>query len=184
MIVAVFALQSIVYYGLMSWMPDCLPGARLERRRGRRAASAVLGFVALPGGLLAARGWPTACGSRRQWLGLTCRRSLVATFGLAARARRAAVLWAALAGLGDRRRVPALPDDVPLDVAHEPADAGAAVGADAASAATDRRAGARSASARCATSPARSRASLWVLFGTALLLGSCRLACPLRRRRG
>ena len=78
----VFALQSIVYYGLVAWMPDSFQ----ERGWSDAAAGALLGVMsvaALPAGLvvpyLADRG-----GSRRQWLTLTAGMLLVATVGIAA----------------------------------------------------------------------------------------------------
>jgi CP family cyanate transporter-like MFS transporter len=120
----VFALQSIVYYGLVAWMPDSF------QERGWSDATAgallaVMSVAALPSGLivpyLADRG-----GSRRQWLTLTAGMLLVATIGVATLPGGGWV-WAALAGFGIGATFP-LSLTLPLDVAHEPAETGAVVG--------------------------------------------------------
>jgi MFS transporter, CP family, cyanate transporter len=123
-LVIVFALQSIVYYGLVSWMPDSFQ----ERGWSDTAAGALVGVMsvaALPSGLLvpylADRG-----GSRRQWLTLTAGMLLVATIGIATLPGGGWV-WAALAGFGIGATFP-LTLTLPLDVAHEPAETGAVVG--------------------------------------------------------
>lgn len=121
---AVFALQSIVYYGLVSWMPDSF------QERGWSDAEAgallaVMSVAALPSGLLvpflADRG-----GSRRQWLTLCAGALLVATIGIAA-LPGGGFVWAALAGIGIGATFP-LSMTLPLDVARNPADTGAVVG--------------------------------------------------------
>jgi MFS transporter, CP family, cyanate transporter len=121
---AVFALQSIVYYGLVSWMPDSF------QERGWSDATAgallaVMSVAALPAGLLvpylADRG-----GSRRQWLALSAGALLVGTVGIAA-VPDGGWAWATLAGLGIGATFP-LTMTLPLDVAHEPAETGAVVG--------------------------------------------------------
>ena len=121
---AVFALQSIVYYGLVSWMPDSF------QERGWSDAEAgallaVMSVAALPSGLLvpflADRG-----GSRRQWLTLCAGALLVATIGIAA-LPGAGFVWATLAGIGIGATFP-LSMTLPLDVARNPADTGAVVG--------------------------------------------------------
>jgi CP family cyanate transporter-like MFS transporter len=121
---AVFALQSIVYYGLVSWMPDSFQ----ERGWSDETAGALLGVMsiaALPSGLLvpylADRG-----GSRRQWLTLCAGALLVASIGIAS-VPDAGWLWATLAGLGIGATFP-LTLTLPLDVADEPSEAGAVVG--------------------------------------------------------
>jgi MFS transporter, CP family, cyanate transporter len=121
---AVFALQSIVYYGLVSWMPDSFQ----ERGWSDEAAGALLGVMsvaALPSGLLvpylADRG-----GSRRQWLALCAGALMVATIGIAA-VPDGGWAWATLAGLGIGATFP-LTMTLPLDVAHGPGDTGAVVG--------------------------------------------------------
>jgi CP family cyanate transporter-like MFS transporter len=120
----VFALQSIVYYGLVAWMPDSFQ----ERGWSDATAGALLGVMsvaALPAGLLvpylADRG-----GSRRQWLTLTAGMLLVATIGVAAWPGGGWV-GAALAGFGIGATFP-LSLTLPLDVAREPAETGAVVG--------------------------------------------------------
>ena len=120
----VFALQSIVYYGLVSWLADSFQ----ERGWSDESAGALVGVLAiaaLPAGLLlpwlADRG-----GSRRQWLGLSSGTLFVATVGIAA-LPAAGWLWAALAGAGIGSSFP-LTLTLPLDVAHEPAETGAVVG--------------------------------------------------------
>jgi CP family cyanate transporter-like MFS transporter len=121
---AVFALQSVVYYGLVSWMPDSFQ----ERGWSDASAGALLGVMAvaaLPSGLLvpflADRG-----GSRRQWLTLCAGALLVATIGIAA-LPGGGFAWAILAGLGIGATFP-LSMTLPLDVARDPADTGAVVG--------------------------------------------------------
>ena len=78
---AVFALQSIVYYGLVAWLADSFQ----ERGWSDGSAGALVGVLRglrRAGGLLvpwlADRG-----GSRRQWLGLSSSALLVATVGIA-----------------------------------------------------------------------------------------------------
>jgi len=123
-LVAVFALQSIVYYGLVAWMPDSFQ----ERGWSAEAAGALLAVMsvgAVAGGLLvpflADRG-----GSRRQWLTLCAGALLVATIGIAA-VPGGGWAWATLAGFGIGATFP-LTMTLPLDVAHEPAETGAVVG--------------------------------------------------------
>jgi MFS transporter, CP family, cyanate transporter len=123
-LVAVFALQSIVYYGLVAWMPDSFQ----ERGWSDEAAGALLAVMSLgavAGGLLvpylADRG-----GSRRQWLTLCAGALLVATIGIAA-IPGGGWAWATLAGFGIGATFP-LTLTLPLDVAHEPAETGAVVG--------------------------------------------------------
>jgi MFS transporter, CP family, cyanate transporter len=123
-LVAVFALQSIVYYGLVSWMADSFQ----ERGWSDEAAGALVGVMsvaALPSGLLFPF-FADRLGSRRQWLGLTAGVLLVATVGIAA-LPDAGFVWAALAGVGIGATFP-LTLTLPLDVAREPAETGAVVG--------------------------------------------------------
>ncbi len=122
MIVSVFALQSVVYYGITTWVA----AAFQEHGWSAGAAGAlvaVFGFSTVPGGLLIP--WlADRLGSRRRWLlGLACT-VVVATFGLAA-VPEAGVLWTAMAG-GAIGAVFPLCLAMCLDVAHEPAAAGAA----------------------------------------------------------
>jgi MFS transporter, CP family, cyanate transporter len=123
-LVAVFALQSIVYYGLVSWMPDSFQ----ERGWSDEAAGALVGVMsvaALPSGLLLPY-LADRVGSRRQWLGLTAGVLLVATVGIAT-LPGAGFVWAGLAGVGIGATFP-LTLTLPLDVAREPAETGAVVG--------------------------------------------------------
>jgi MFS transporter, CP family, cyanate transporter len=123
-LVAVFALQSIVYYGLVSWMPDSFQ----ERGWSDEAAGALVGVMsvaALPSGLLLPF-FADRLGSRRQWLSLAAGALLVATIGIATMPG-GGWAWAAIAGLGIGSIFP-LTLTLPLDVAHDPADTGAVVG--------------------------------------------------------
>jgi MFS transporter, CP family, cyanate transporter len=123
-LVAVFALQSIVYYGLVSWMPDSFQ----ERGWSAEAAGALVGVMsiaALPSGLLLPF-FADRLGSRRQWLSLAAGAVLVATIGIAT-LPGAGWAWAAIAGLGIGSSFP-LTLTLPLDVADDPADTGAVVG--------------------------------------------------------
>ncbi len=121
---AVFALQSIVFYGLVAWLADSFQ----ERGWSDGSAGALVGVLAvcaLPAGLLVP--WlADRSGSRRQWLGLSSSALLVATVGIAA-LPDAGWLWAALAGVGIGASFP-LTLTLPLDVAREPAETGAVVG--------------------------------------------------------
>lgn len=123
-LVAVFALQSIVYYGLVAWMPDSFQ----ERGWSAEAAGSLVGVMSiagLPSGLLLPF-FADRLGSRRQWLGLTAGALFVATVGIAT-LPDAGWGWAVLAGLGIGATFP-LTLTLPLDVAHDPADTGAVVG--------------------------------------------------------
>ena len=123
-LVAVFALQSIVYYGLVSWMPDSFQ----ERGWSDEAAGALLGVMhvaAVPSGLLIPFIADRA-GSRRQWLALSAGSMLAATIGIAA-APGGGWAWAALAGWGIGSIFP-LTLTLPVDVGRDPADTGAVVG--------------------------------------------------------
>jgi MFS transporter, CP family, cyanate transporter len=123
-LVAVFALQSIVYYGLVSWMPDSFQ----ERGWSAEAAGSLVGVMSiagLPSGLLLPF-FADRLGSRRQWLGLTAGALFLATLGVAT-LPDAGWAWAALAGLGIGATFP-LTLTLPLDVARDPADTGAVVG--------------------------------------------------------
>jgi MFS transporter, CP family, cyanate transporter len=123
-LVAVFALQSIVYYGLVSWMPDSFQ----ERGWSDEAAGALVGVMsvaALPSGLLLPF-FADRLGSRRQWLSLAAGALLVATIGIATMPG-GGWAWATIAGLGIGSIFP-LTLTLPLDVARNPADTGAVVG--------------------------------------------------------
>jgi CP family cyanate transporter-like MFS transporter len=123
-LVAVFALQSIVYYGLVSWMPDSFQ----ERGWSAEAAGTLVGVMSiagLPSGLMVPY-LADRLGSRRQWLGLTAGALFLATLGIAT-LPDAGWVWAALAGAGIGATFP-LTLTLPLDVARDPADTGAVVG--------------------------------------------------------
>jgi MFS transporter, CP family, cyanate transporter len=123
-LVAVFALQSIVYYGLVAWMPDAFQ-ERGWSDDSAGALVAVMSIAALPSGLLLPF-FADRFGSRRQWLGLAAGSILIATVGVAA-LPGAGFAWAAMAGLGIGATFP-LTITLPLDMVHEPADAGAVAG--------------------------------------------------------
>jgi MFS transporter, CP family, cyanate transporter len=123
-LVAVFAFQSIVYYGLVAWMPDSF-GERGWSDESAGALVGVMSIAALPSGLLLPF-LADRLGSRRQWLGLCAGAVFVATLGIAT-LPGAGWLWAALAGFGIGASFP-LTLTLPLDVAREPAETGAVVG--------------------------------------------------------
>jgi CP family cyanate transporter-like MFS transporter len=165
MILTVFALQSLVYYGVTTWLADAF------QERGWSSATtgalvAVMGLGMVPGGLLVP--WlADRFGSRRQWLLAMTSTVGVGTFGLAA-LPGAGFLWAALTGAAIGAVFP-LCLTMCLDVAHEPAAAGAAtammfVGGYLVAAAAPLGLGA----VRDLTGSFS--ASLWALFGTAVLL--------------
>ncbi len=165
MITTVFALQSVVFYGITTWI------AAAFQEYGWSAGTAgalvaVFGFSTVPGGLLIP--WlADRLGSRRRWLvGLTSS-VVVATFGLAA-VPDAGLLWTVMAGLAIGAVFP-LCLAMCLDVAHEPIAAGAAAalmllgGYLVAGTAPFGLGAIRDLTGSFS-------ASLWALFGTALLL--------------
>jgi CP family cyanate transporter-like MFS transporter len=122
--VAVFALQSLVYYGLIAWLPDSFQ----ERGWSDGSAGALLGVMsvaAVPSSLLLPY-FADRLGSRRQWLVLSSSMVLAGTFGVAA-VPDGGFAWAALAGFGIGASFP-LTLTLPLDVAHRPSETGAIVG--------------------------------------------------------
>jgi CP family cyanate transporter-like MFS transporter len=122
MIVAVFALQSIVFYGVTTWIPDAFHEYGWSKADAG-ALVAVFGFSTIPGGLLVpwlADHW----GTRRAWLLGLGTAAVIATFGLAA-LPDAGVLWTIMAGVAIGATFP-LSLTLSLDVAHDSADAGAA----------------------------------------------------------
>jgi CP family cyanate transporter-like MFS transporter len=120
-LVLYFGLQSIVYYGLVSWLADAF------QERGWSAGSSgallsVMTAASLPGGLLLP--WlADRSGSRRRWLLIVSTALAIATVGIAA-APAAGYAWAVLAGVALGAIFP-LGLTLPLDVAHEPAEVGA-----------------------------------------------------------
>ena len=121
-IVAVFGLQSAIFYAFVSWMPDAF------QERGWSAATAgalaaVFGLAALPVGLLVP--WlADRAGSRRQWLTGASAVTVAGLLGLAA-LPQGAFAWATIVGAAIGAVFP-LSLTLCLDVAREPADAGAA----------------------------------------------------------
>jgi MFS transporter, CP family, cyanate transporter len=178
MIVAVFGLQSLVYYGFTAWMPDAFQ----ERGWSPAAAGAllaVMGASTIAGGLgvpwLADRG-----GSRRAWLVGSAALAAASTFGLAA-LPEAGFAWAVGTGVAVGAVFP-LCLTMCLDVAHEPAEVGAAAalmllaGYLIAAAAPLGLGAVRDVTGSFA-------ASLWALFATALLLlAACAPLSPARLR--
>ena len=123
-LVLVFALQSIVYYGLVAWMPDSFQ----ERGWSDQSAGALLGVMsvaAVPGGLLVPY-FADRRGSRRQWMELTAGAIFVGTIGVAA-LPDAGFVWAVFAGFGIGATFP-LTLTLPLDATNKPSEAGAVVG--------------------------------------------------------
>ena len=120
-IVAVFGLQSAIFYAFVSWMPDAF------QERGWSAATAgalaaVFGLAALPTGLLVP--WlADRAGSRRLWLVGSSAVTVAGLLGLAA-LPEAAFAWATIAGAAIGAVFP-LSLTLCLDVARDPADAGA-----------------------------------------------------------
>ena len=117
----VFGLQSLIYYGTVSWLPD------IEVERGWDEASAgSLVAVMHVVGLVAGIAVPLAAdriGSRRGQMALVAGSVLAALLGLLA-VPDAAVLWAILLGIGLGGIFP-LCLTLPVDVAHRPAEVGA-----------------------------------------------------------
>jgi MFS transporter, CP family, cyanate transporter len=120
-IVAVFGLQSAIFYAFVSWMPDAF------QERGWSAATAgalaaVFGLAALPTGLLVP--WlADRVGSRRLWLTGASAVTVAGLLGLAA-LPEGAFAWATIAGAAIGAVFP-LSLTLCLDVARDPADAGA-----------------------------------------------------------
>ncbi len=120
-IVAVFGLQSAIFYAFVSWMPDAF------QERGWSAATAgalaaVFGLASLPVGLLVP--WlADRVGSRRLWLTGASAVTAMGLLGLAA-LPEAAFAWSTIAG-GAIGAVFPLSLTLCLDVARDPADAGA-----------------------------------------------------------
>jgi CP family cyanate transporter-like MFS transporter len=120
-IVAVFGLQSAIFYAFVSWMPDAF------QERGWSAATAgalaaVFGLAALPTGLLVP--WlADRVGSRRLWLTGASAVTVAGMLGLAM-LPEAAFAWATIAGAAIGAVFP-LSLTLCLDVARDPADAGA-----------------------------------------------------------
>jgi MFS transporter, CP family, cyanate transporter len=165
MIVSVFALQSIVFYGVTTWIADAYQESGWSPGDAG-ALVAVFGFSTIPGGLLVP--WlADHRGSRRGWLLGLAGLAVIATFGLAA-LPGGGVVWTVMVGIAIGATFP-LCLAMCLDVAHEPGDAGAAaalmlLGGYVIAALAPFGLGA----VRDLTGSFS--ASLWALFGTSLLL--------------
>jgi CP family cyanate transporter-like MFS transporter len=177
-VVLVFGLQSLVYYGLVAWIAD----AYQERGWSDGAAGsvlAVMGLAAIPSGLLVS--WlADRMGDRREWMagGACC--LAVGTFGFAA-IPGGAYGWAVLVG-GAMGALFPLCLAMCLDVAREPAEAGAAAalmflaGYPIAALAPLGLGAVRDATGSHAT-------GLWIEFAVAAVLVLCCLALSPRRLR-
>jgi MFS transporter, CP family, cyanate transporter len=121
-IVVAFALPSAVYYGLVAWVAD----AYQERGWSDEASGAVLavmGVASVPAALVVP--WlADRMGSRRGWMWFAAGSLSVATFGFAGIAG-GAFAWAVFAGVALGTVFP-ICLTMCLDVARGPADAGAA----------------------------------------------------------
>jgi CP family cyanate transporter-like MFS transporter len=123
-LVLVFALQSIVYYGLVAWMPDSFQ-ERGWSDQSAGALLAVMSIAAVPGGLVVPY-FADRRGSRRQWMELTAGTIFVGAIGVAA-LPEAGFVWAVFAGFGIGSTFP-LTLTLPLDATRAPSEAGAVVG--------------------------------------------------------
>jgi MFS transporter, CP family, cyanate transporter len=121
-IVIAFALPSVVYYGLVAWIADVY----MERGWSDEASGAVLavmGVASVPAALIVP--WlADRMGSRRGWMWFASGCMGTATFGFAA-LPGGAFAWAVLTGIGLGTVFP-ISLTMCLDVARNPADAGAA----------------------------------------------------------
>jgi MFS transporter, CP family, cyanate transporter len=122
MIVAAFALPSAVYYGLVSWIADVYQEHGWSDERSGNLL-AVMGLAAIPAGMLVP--WlADRVGSRRGWMGFATGCMAVATLGFAA-IPGPGFLWGVFAGIALGTVFP-MSLTMCLDVAHDPAEAGAA----------------------------------------------------------
>jgi MFS transporter, CP family, cyanate transporter len=122
MIVAAFALPSAVYYGLVSWIPDVYQEHGWSDERSGILLG-VMGVAAIPTGMVVP--WlADRVGSRRGWMGFAAGCLAVATLGFAA-VPGPGFAWAVCAGFALGTVFP-MSLTMCLDVAHDPAEAGAA----------------------------------------------------------
>lgn len=120
-LVAVFGLQSVLYYGTVSWLPDVY----VERGWSEAAAGsliAVMHLVLLTTGI-AVPWMADRMGSRRSQMTLVAAASLVALVGVIV-LPDATWLWMVLLGFGLGAMFP-LCLVLPVDVAHGPGEVGA-----------------------------------------------------------
>ncbi len=122
LIVLAFALPSVVYYGLVAWIAD----AYQERGWSDEASGAVLavmGIASIPAALIVP--WlADRMGTRRLWMWFAAGCMCTATFGFAA-IPGGGYAWAVLTGIALGTVFP-ICLTMCLDVAREPAEAGAA----------------------------------------------------------
>jgi CP family cyanate transporter-like MFS transporter len=123
-LVAVFALMAVVFYGLNAWLPDAyVEEGWSEGRAG--ALAAVLNGVAVPTALVVP--WLSdRVGSRRMMLATSSAVLACAIVG-AILAPGAGFLWAVLMGMGVGGQFP-LVMMLPLDAARRPSEVGAVSG--------------------------------------------------------
>jgi CP family cyanate transporter-like MFS transporter len=175
-IVLAFGLPSAVYYGLVAWIAD----AYHERGWSDEASGAVLavmGIASVPAALVVP--WlADRMGSRRQWMWFASGCLAVATFGFAALSG-AAFAWAVLTGIALGTVFP-ICLTMCLDVAREPAEAGAAAALMFLAGYPIAALGPLGAGALRDLSGSFD-ASLWALFGTALVMAA--ILAPLTPRR-
>jgi CP family cyanate transporter-like MFS transporter len=166
-IVLAFALPSAVYYGLVAWVAD----AYQERGWSDEASGAVLavmGVASVPAALVVP--WlADRMGSRRLWMWFAAGCMCVATFGFAA-LPGGGFAWAVLTGIGLGTVFP-ICLTMCLDVAREPAEAGAAAALMFLAGYPIAALGPLGAGAVRDLSGSFD-ASLWALFGTAVLMAA------------
>jgi MFS transporter, CP family, cyanate transporter len=175
-IVLAFAVPSAVYYALVAWIAD----AYQERGWSDESSGAVLGVMgvaAVPAALVVP--WlADRMGSRRQWMWFAAGCLSVATLGFAALAGGAFV-WAVFAGVALGTVFP-ISLTMCLDVAHGPADAGAATALVFLAGYPIAALGPLGVGALRDLTGSFD-AGLWALFGTALLMAA--VLAPLTPRR-
>lgn len=122
MIVLAFAMPSVVYYGLVAWISDVY----VERGWSETASGAVLavmGIASVPAALVVP--WlADRMGSRRGWMWFACGCMATSTLGFAA-IPGGGFVWAVLTGVALGTVFP-ICLTMCLDVARDPAEAGAA----------------------------------------------------------
>ncbi len=118
---AVFGLQSLLYYGTISWLPDVY----VERGWSAASAGSIIAVMHLVGlGIGLAVPWAAdRVGSRRGQMASVATMALVGYLGISV-LPDAAWLWAAFLGFGLGAVFP-LCLTLPVDVAHGPAEVGA-----------------------------------------------------------
>jgi MFS transporter, CP family, cyanate transporter len=175
-IVLAFALPSAVYYALVAWIADAYQ-ERGWSDESSGAVLAVMGIASVPASLVVP--WlADRMGSRRLWMWFAAGCMCAATFGFAA-IPGGAFAWAVLTGIGLGTVFP-ICLTMCLDVADEPAEAGAAAALMFLAGYPIAALGPLGAGAVRDLSGSFD-ASLWALFGTALLMAA--ILAPLTPRR-